>query len=715
MPCLITSHQMKYNENKVYHFKKKYNIQECKKSVVKIFADTRYKLYINGMLVAVGPCRASSEIKYYDELDVTEYIQLGENVFDVTVLQLANEPYLDEYMFMESIIRTGSMCLGIWGNIGNVDVETDESWLVSKETGLEFFYKPEYKAYNVAALCEKISPYYKKDVFYNAVSVRGLYDMEDEDNSSTELINPVKKRTIPMMFFKEKKVEKIKEGLYDAGELTCGYIKIRFTGTGKVRLTYAECMVFKENEQIIKRKRDDINGVIIGDYDLIDVCGECVFEPFWMRTFRYIKIDVEGDVRVEKVNFLETGYPIEICNEYDFGNYRDNKLFGISVNTLKRCMHETYVDCPYYEQLQYTMDTHLQILYSYQLSMDKRLAEKAIDDFAKSYRAGGLTQSRYPVNKAQYIPGFSLFYILMLYEHSNRFNDVEFIKKYIPIADGIVDWFVKRLDGYMVKRSNLWDFIDWSDEYDKETGTILSRAPITVYSLMFAYVLEKLSSIYNLLKINNENYLSLSCKIKEDVKSRCFDEKKGLYSDTPEKSHFSQHSQIWAVLCELEKGDNAKVLLSKAMKLECKATYAYMFYMLRALEKADLYELANEYIEPLRNLIDLGCTTTPECMRDDVRSECHAWSAIAIYEFTAKVLGVKYTDNCINIKPYVKGRSRAKGVVATPKGMVFIEWNIVDDIFNVIIDVPATTDTVITMPDNSIIHGGSGRYSCNIK
>ena len=40
---------------------------------------------------------------------------------------------------------------------------------------------------------------------------------------------------------------------------------------------------------------------------------------------------------------------------------------------------------------------------------------------------------------------------------------------------------------------------------------------------------------------------------KEDVKNRCFDAEKGLYADTPEKTHFAQHAQIWAVLC----GSNA--------------------------------------------------------------------------------------------------------------------------------------------------------------
>jgi len=39
---------------------------------------------------------------------------------------------------------------------------------------------------------------------------------------------------------------------------------------------------------------------------------------------------------------------------------------------------ETYMDCPYYEQLQFIMDTRLQMLFTYAVSRDARLAKKAL-------------------------------------------------------------------------------------------------------------------------------------------------------------------------------------------------------------------------------------------------------------------------------------------------------------------------------------------------
>lgn len=709
---LITSKEMIHNENVIYKFKKDIFVSDLCTSIIKIFAETRYKLYINDTLVAVGPCKQTSEIKYYDVVDITDHIRPGENKIRISVLQLSNEPYAPKDVFVESLMRSGSMALCLWGNVGDAEIVSDESWFVAKETGTELFFEKDYPFYNVTALCEKVSQ--KSELKYrNAVLLREIYSFNESTGNCSEIAVPAQERPIPMMYFNKREFVGQKNKVYDAGELTCGYVRFKCNGSGKIRLTYAECMSFIENGEIRKKRRDDENGIVIGDYDIVEVDGECVFEPFWMRTFRYIKVEIEGDVSIDSIDYLETGYPIEVSDKYDFGNDTDNKLFEISVNTLKRCMHETYMDCPYYEQLQYTMDTHLQILYTYQLTTDKRPVEKAIDDFAKSYRVGGLTQSRYPTNRTQYIPGFSLIFVMMLYEHSKRFSDKSFIREYIHIADGIIEWFVNRLDGYMVSRSNLWDFIDWADGYD--FGQIPKKEPIAVYSLMLAYVLKKTSEMHKMLGNTISDYEVLSNKIIADVKERCFDAEKGLYADSPSKAHFAQHTQIWAVLAGLEMKKDAVKILKKSMNLTCKATSAYMFFLFRALEKAGIYEMADEYLDSLRSLIPLGCTTTPEWVGEDVRSECHAWSAVAIYEFTAKVLGVTYANDTICIKPYTEGRSYAKGEIATPKGTVYVEWNIVNGVFSIELLLPPNTKAKLEMPDNSEILAESGKYSAEMK
>ena len=157
MAKLITSAQLIYNENALYYFKKYIYINNLCKSKVNVFADSRYKLYVNGVLVAVGPCKQTSEIKYYDSVDITDYIKIGFNVINVEVLQLPNDPYQQGNVLLESVMRSGNMALCLWGNAGDIELVTDEEWEVAKENGVEFFCESFYSFYNVAALSEKIN------------------------------------------------------------------------------------------------------------------------------------------------------------------------------------------------------------------------------------------------------------------------------------------------------------------------------------------------------------------------------------------------------------------------------------------------------------------------------------------------------------------------------------------------------------------------------
>ena len=94
----------------------------------------------------------------------------------------------------------------------------------------------------------------------------------------------------------------------------------------------------------------------------------------------------------------ETGYPLNVQTKADASDERFKKIWEISERTLRCCMHETYEDCPFYEQLQYAMDTRAQILYTYAISADDRLARKCMEDFRRSQRYDGLLNCAAPVS-----------------------------------------------------------------------------------------------------------------------------------------------------------------------------------------------------------------------------------------------------------------------------------------------------------------------------
>lgn len=211
----------------------------------------------------------------------------------------------------------------------------------------------------------------------------------------------------------------------------------QYTGYGtdgkdaEVSLLYAEAYVqdgFVGPEHIpVKADRmDKEHGHLQGYEDLYHVAGFGseteyeVYEPYWFRTFRFVRLHIRTGkeaLRLHILDYEETGYPLQIESYVATSDPSLQQIWEISARTLKRCMHETYEDCPFYEQLQYIMDARTQILYTYAVSADDRLARKCMDDLRRSQRYDGVLNCSYPNCNTNVIPGFSIYYILMVHDH----------------------------------------------------------------------------------------------------------------------------------------------------------------------------------------------------------------------------------------------------------------------------------------------------------
>ena len=208
---------------------------------------------------------------------------------------------------------------------------------------------------------------------------------------------------------------------------------------------------------------------------------EETYEPFWFRTYRFIGLEIQTGkepLKITGFDYLETGYPLEVKTEVTTSDESLAPIWDISLRTLKRCMHETYEDCPFYEQLQYAMDSRSQILYTYMVSGDDRLARKCMDDFRRSARYDGMLNCSYPCYGPNVIPGFAVYYILMLHDHMMYFGDREFLRIHMGTVDGILEYFRRNLDerglvgkvGGLNGRDRYWSFIDWTKQWDQTSG-----------------------------------------------------------------------------------------------------------------------------------------------------------------------------------------------------------------------------------------------------
>ncbi|MGC6176877.1 hypothetical protein [Lacrimispora sp. 38-1] len=143
-----------------------------------------------------------------------------------------------------------------------------------------------------------------------------------------------------------------------------------------------------------------------------------------------MRIQIEADeeeVTLYEPIFRRTGYPLEVGSYVKSSEEWVSGIWNMCVNTLKNCMTETYMDCPFYEQMQFSMDTRLQALFTYAVSNDTTLAKKALKDFHNSMMPDGLIQGKYPSAFPQIISTFSLHYIYMIFEYYQQTGDLSIV------------------------------------------------------------------------------------------------------------------------------------------------------------------------------------------------------------------------------------------------------------------------------------------------
>jgi len=509
----------------------------------------------------------------------------------------------------------------------------------------------------------------------------------------------------------------------DAGVLTTAYIKLPMSGgkDAEIVLRYAECYT---GETLFDKgdRCDCVNYKLNGDEDVYLPSGNLeTYEPFAFRTFRFLRIEVQtGDAPLVLCmpEMIETAYPLEYKSTFTSSDKDLEKLWEIGKRTLQLCMHETYEDCPYYEQLQYTMDTRLQILFTYALSGDTRMALRTIEDYHASILPEGILQSRYPCQVTQVIPMFALHWVFMLEDYYQQTGDASIPRRYRPTIDNVLDWYGRHINETgLVGRTEYWQFTDWVETWEIQQGMSNSSrvGPSTSNNLFYVLALRCAARLNRLTGRNDsaQEYEAQAEIILANVQKHCWNAELGFYREGPGMDEYGQHSQVLAVLTGI--APDAPALMRKALDspdlLQC--SFPWLFYFIRALEQAGMYDCTTLFYERLLQFVQLNSTTIPE-RHYWVRSECHAWGAFPLYEFPRTLLGVRPGApgwREIAVQPYFGIAPDCAGTVTTPVGDVKVEWTRT----KLTVSAPKGVPCTITLPDGrTTVLSDGGDYQVNI-
>ncbi len=524
------------------------------------------------------------------------------------------------------------------------------------------------------------------------------------------------------------------EAWLQADVMTTSYPVFAFEGGADrvVEIVYAEALGqwTGEGDNTQWRKsgpRDDLaRGEPHGYRDILVLPGgEHVFEPFHWRTFRFIKLLVgagDSPVTLRAAHHRYTAFPQEMHARFDCADPDTSGFWVTSIRTLHLCAHETYEDCPYFEQLNYVADARIQALCSQYLANDTRLGRQGLLYFRDSLDASGLVASRAPARGRQVIPHFSLHWILMLGDYWRWLGhaDASFVRESLPAVDAVLCHFRDRLtpEGF-VGRIDAWAWIDWVPEWPEGVAPCAAAgAPSTFLTALFALAIEAALELHNgagnpfeaLRWSRLQKVLLGALRTAWSESAGCFHEGPGRESDP-----LTEHTQSFAILAGAPSASQLVRLRTSLAETTGLIPMSLMhrFYLVQALARLGrLDRLFPDVLSPWRAMLANGLTTWQE-MADPTRSDCHAWSSWPVIVFLREVLGIRpgapgWTS--IHIAPGLDATSHASGAIDTPVGRIRTTWTVrpLQNRLDLTVHAPDAIPVTVTLPGAAPLYFPNG-------
>ncbi|MBE7037404.1 MAG: hypothetical protein E7404_00695 [Ruminococcaceae bacterium] len=618
-------HSMDYDENEYCEF---YDVfyWENKNTYLNISVCGDYTVFINGKYISSNQYQDFEHYKVYDKIDITSMLQKGENTICILV-----------WYWSKSGKRYFTKNPGLIYEIVNDD------GILSKSTPDT----PSRKslAYESGDKIHKISPQFGYSFKYDA-SKEDLWIFGKYNGFSKSYITQPKKdfferpnkKLIAKDTVKGKVTKSDNTYIVDFGKEIVGLCTFSLFSdkVQNINIAFGEIL---ENGHV-KRKI----GPRDFSFDYIAKKGENHYTNYMLRlACRYIEIECESDIKIDFVGIIPTIYPVSdsvmppLCDE-------DKKIYEICVETLKLCMLEHYVDCPWREQALYAFDSRNQMLTGYYAFKDKNFnyARANLLLMSKDKRDDNLLSICFPSGDPITIPSFSLYYVIAVKEYIEHSGDLSLAREVFDKLCSILSVFKANMkDGLvMLFEGNYWNFYDWSlyasGNSNNESKTDFMINAIFVMALKaFSFICDKLG--------NKNDFNDIADTIIKNAKERFSNKQTGMFFISIKDEKPTELANSFAVISGIADNNQKEIIAKKLAKDELEPcslsmkTFKYDALIDVNLEKYKAC-IINEIRQNYKKMLCFGSTTVWETIDGDkafsnAGSLCHGWSAIPIYYF----------------------------------------------------------------------------------
>ena len=662
----------------VAEFAKTIHVKREGKYVVKICADARYQLYINGKFISRGPATPGSDFGtvkmnycYFDSFDF-----YAKKRININVLVTSKATALNEFTF-----GIPGLAVEITDKKNKVICKTDETWQSRKLNRFSDILNIDYTK--------------KEDKKRKSGTIPTIHN--EKEKPIRNLIEERIDIGLPGKTDVEPKTKKVIE--YDFDKIYSAYPVIDF---------------YCDGENIITLETYEIDKV---GYikETIKTALEIKHFSQMMRSAGHIKITIENKSDKKSVlkdaYILFSHYPVDYVAKFRTSDTLLNKIYDTCMHSLIICRQSLHLDSPtHQEPLACTGDYYIQALMEYYNIYDPSLTKFDIYRTAQflSLQEGVMFHTLYSL----IVPSWIYDYYMFTGEKDILLSSVKTIDILLERFDSYVD----KTNGLIEKAPN-YMFVDWillqNDKFIDGNDSFFSHKNFDGYSLhhppkyigqsilcMFYYkALSVASDICHIIGKEDKytEYKEKSEKLKENINKYFFDNEKKLYigglgtKDEVEpnqwlpknenKKIYLKQSNVIAVLFGITKEEYRKGILEYVLdnlKKEEMQPYFYGF-LLEALLKENMFEKYGfDLIKRYKSMLDKCDKGLAEAWESYPCDYSHAWAGSPAYILKKAISGFEIvTPGCkkIKIKPCFYGLDYVYLEIPTKHGLIKISNN----------------------------------------
>lgn len=626
------------------HFVKEFYADGEGKYEIRISADDYYKLYINDKFVCQGPAPAYTSSYNYNQIDISNFINKGENMIAVHVYYQG---------LINRVWNSGDNRMGLIADIlhnGEFLFGTDESWLYDRAEE----YSGDVTEYSTQ-FREDIDFRKKKADWKNITSSKDGYKnskfVRFQDWSFKD--NPVP--NVEVYTVKPVRVIKTGEAVYimDFGHEITGQIYFKVKGKRGQKLCVKCGEELEEDGSVRFQMRCNCNYC-----DVCTLSGDTdEFDFFDYKAFRYLQVECDEDIfKPDEFYAIVRHHKFEErCVLKSDIPYLE-EIWNICKNAIKYSTQEGYLDCPSREKGQYLGDFTVSGLSHLYLTGDFEMYRKTLFDFAESAKVCKGIMAVAPGSFMLEIADFSLQYPLQVMNYYKLTGDIETLKELYPTVEGIIKDFeqFERADGLIENVNVKWNLVDWPknlrDGYCVETDENYSYIPVhNVINAFYIGAVEMMENMQNIIGMTTEQK---SDKLKAAFLNVFYDSEKKVFYDDERHTHSSLHSNALPLYFDIvpeNAYNNIKALIMEK-GLSCGVQFSY--FVLKGLGRIGAYDeefelLTNESEHSWVNMIREGATTCFEAWGKEQKwntSLCHPWASAPIIILIEDIMKLEPKD-----------------------------------------------------------------------